>query len=313
MAGLTGSSPVDATGWAVADVEPSGDDPKEWLIDPSDSSRWLFKPATVKDGRRQGEDWAELLANRVAGLLAVPAAEIRLAERDGHPGCLSRDARPAVTVGDGHEFLPAQPGSVLLSEVIADYRPRSRDRRGHTLDNVRRVLTGVTPPGATDGADLSAFDVFAGYLVLDALIAGQDRHSDNWSVAFHQDGQGELLPSYDHASSLGFNLLDERRSRLLGDPVAFQRWARNGCATRFEDGREVSLVDHAAAALALSPLAHVHWEQRLTAFDVQAWRAVAVPEGVVSEVGRTFAVEVVNTNRRRLLDVIRTRSGQAPS
>lgn len=75
----------------------------------------------------------------------------------------------------------------------------------------------------------------------------------------------------------------------------------------------MSLVDHAAAALELSPRAHLHWIQRLTAFDVRAWRAVALPAAVVSEVGRTFAVEVVIMSQRRLLDAIRARTGQAPS
>ena len=311
MAGAV-SLPVDATGWAVADLEPSGDDAKEWLVDPTDGSRWLFKPAVVTADRRQGEDWAELLASRVAELLRVPAAVIRLAVRDGQPGCLSKDARPPVQSGDGEELAPAHPGSVLLSELVSDYEPRSRNRRGHTLVNVQAVLRGVRPPHAIGDAPLTAFDVFAGYLVLDALVAGQDRHSDNWSVAFHPDGHGELLPSYDHASSLGFNLLDARRHRLLADDGALEQWVAHGRATRFGDGQDVTLVDHATAALAMSAPAQRHWLRRLEAFDVPTWRAVAVPDTVLSDVGRRFAVEIVIANRRRLLDVIRTSPSHPP-
>lgn len=311
MAGAV-NLPVNATGWAVADLEPSGDDPKEWLVDPSDGTRWLFKPAVVTADRRQGEDWAELLTSRVAELLGVPAAVIRLAVRAGKPGCLSKDARPLVLSGGGEELAPAHPGSVLLSELVEDYAPRSRDRRGHTLMNVQSVLRNVRPPRAIADAPLSAFDVFAGYLVLDALVAGQDRHSDNWSVAFDPDGQGELVPSYDHASSLGFNLLDDSRDRLLADADALGQWVARGRATRFGDGQGVTLVEHAATALTMSAPARRHWLRRLEAFDVPTWRAVAVPQTVLSDVGRIFAVEVVIANRRRLLDVIRTSPGHPP-
>ncbi len=202
---------------------------------------------------------------------------------------------------------------MLLSELVEDYAPRSRDRRGHTLVNVQSVLRDVRPPRAIGDTPLTAFDVFAGYLVLDALVAGQDRHSDNWSVAFDPDGHSELVPSYDHASSLGFNLRDDLRGRLLADAEGLERWVSRGRATRFGDGQGVTLVEHAATALSMSAPALRHWLPRLESFDVPTWRAVGVPHAVLSDVGRMFAVEIVIANRRRLLDVIGTSPGHPPA
>lgn len=60
---------------------------------------------------------------------------------------------------------------------------------------------------------LTAFEAFTGYLVLDALVANQDRHEENWAVLRPLPGGGEvtLAGSYDHGSSLAFNLTDARR------------------------------------------------------------------------------------------------------
>ena len=57
------------------------------------------------------------------------------------------------------------------------------------------------------------------------------------------------MPSYDHATSLGFQLLDARRRRILEGP-GIADWAERGKATRFEDGMECSLVEYATSALA---------------------------------------------------------------
>ena len=58
----------------------------------------------------------------------------------------------------------------------------------------------------------------AEYLVLDALIGNTDRHHENWGMLRKRRGErwtGFIAPSFDHASSLGRELLDVRRDRLL--------------------------------------------------------------------------------------------------
>jgi len=60
----------------------------------------------------------------------------------------------------------------------------------------------------------------AGYLVLDALIGNTDRHHENWGLVVQVQREARkasltVAPSYDHASSLGRELRDDRRVELL--------------------------------------------------------------------------------------------------
>jgi hypothetical protein len=190
---------------------------------------------------------------------------------------------------------------VLLQSLVDDYDRRGRDRRGHTIENVARVLDGVDPPADERCAGLDGYGVFVGYLVLDALVAGQDRHSDNWSVIVMPDGSRRLMHSYDHATSLGFNLTDVARQRTLAGGM--DAWVRRGMANRFEGGRGVSLVDWAVRAAAhAGDDVRLHWRAALGRLDVAAVAAVADRIDVVSEVTRTFVTEIVERNRGRLLD-----------
>jgi hypothetical protein len=219
----------------------------------------------------QGEAWAEKVAAEVAARLGVPAARVELAQRGGRRGSISLSLRP-----DGWEL---QHGSVLLAGLVPGHAPKSRDRRGHTLDNIRRVLAGVAAPQDwVVPAQVTAFDVFAGYLLLDALVANQDRHEENWAVLRPSPGRGpvRLAGSYDHGSSLGFNLTDQRRALVLGrDGVA--DWAGKGTAQRFERASEgrLTLVELASKALSLcSPAARARGRGRVAEVDAAFWEQV---------------------------------------
>lgn len=161
---------LDVSDWAVAELEPGGTDEKVWLRVPGGDTKALFKPNRSRAGLEQGEDWPEKLASEVATLLGLPAAGIDLAERNGGRGCLSYDIVP--------RYYELQPGAVLLDELLDfQHDPRDRAARGHTLTNIRQVLSGYgPPPGFSGPAELDAFAVFAGYLLLDALISNRDRH-----------------------------------------------------------------------------------------------------------------------------------------
>ena len=296
----TGKSITDVSGWRLAGVEPTGLDPKVWLIDPDDKWPWLFKPVPVQGSQISGEDWAEVIAADIAALLGVPHAEARLAVRGDHRGCIVRKF-----MEQGWEL---QHGSALLSEVVPDFDPKHPDRGGHTLVNVERVLESLSPPvGPEIPLGLSAFGVFAGYLVFDALIANQDRHSNNWGVLRPPPGLGpdRLAPSFDHGSSLGFNVSEsERLSRLAEGSVA--AWARRGWARQFERPRgspRVALRELADAALTRAgDLPQRHWQERVAAIDpaVVGDLVSSVPE--LSEATATFTMQVILANRELILD-----------
>jgi len=288
---------LDVTDWQVVSLEPAGSDEKVWLSTES-SRRALFKPNRAHQNQEQGEDWAEKIVAEIAALIQIPAALVDLASRSGVRGCLSYNVTPA-----GFEL---QPGAALIGQVVGtDFDPNDRKARGHTLANIAEALApyGV-PPDFAGPPEIGGFGVFAGYLLLDALVANRDRHSENWAVLRASSrGVDTLAPSYDHASSLGFNLRDDRRDLLLRDTRMFAAFLRKGDAYRFEDSRKNTLVDYALRALAMAgDLARTFWLDLLTGLDPTQLTFLAARIPTMSDLARSLAVELLIANRRRLLD-----------
>jgi hypothetical protein len=149
-------------------------------------------------------------------------------------------------------------GSELMGTVVPGYQEGEHNppgRPGHSPQKIMEALAGCR--SVVGYEQVSSAGMLAGYLVLDAWVANQDRHDQNWAVTrSSESGDLRLAPSNDHASSLGFNLLEDRRKALL-HPDALRSWAERGRANRFEHDparpkNEVpSLVDTAHSALDL--------------------------------------------------------------
>jgi hypothetical protein len=287
---------ADVSEWPVDDTETGGLGPNIWLTDPGGSGTWLFKPARQTEDRREGQDWAEFVVARLAMLVSVPTAEIKMVVRDGQPGCLSRNLKP-------YEWY-LYPGAVALEEVDPRVDPQSKEHLGHNQVNIRTVLADCgTPPEFAGPPWFGAYDVFVGYLLLDAWVANQDRHEANWSILVSPQGEKRLAASYDHASSLGFQLLDSDRQRILSGQPGVDQWARRGFAHRFEGGRRVTLVDYAAAALtSAGPAVRDVWLGWLDDVADQSIESVIATTPEMSEPTRTFCLTLLGVNRRRLLD-----------
>lgn len=296
---------VDVTDWEVDLDESAGTDEKLWLRKPDSTERWLFKPVTEKNGHIQGEDWAEAMSTALAGVLGIPCAETRMAVRQERRGSVSRDLR----IDRNWEM---QPGWVILAAEIQDYIPGSenpRGRPGHSLQNIQGVLREALPPeGAPVPSWFSAFDLFAGYLVFDAWIANRDRHDENWSVLvpLKEGESNRLSPSYDHAGGLGYNVLDTRRSQLLGRPDGVLDWVRRGTAHRFEhqpDAGPPTLVDLAHRALDLAGTrTRDHWLTRLSEAVIVEAEICDAGWPNMSDPCRRFVSAILGLNRGRLLD-----------
>lgn len=294
---------ADVSDWDVVGDETTGAEEKYWLRKPDTEQRWLFKAVTVKSGHVHGEDWSETSAAHLAALLGVPCALVQMARLRTTHGCIVRDLRPPE--------CELQHGRTLLEENDAPgyvHRAGGITHPGHSLENIQAVLKDALPPPGCD-LPFGAFDVFAGYLTLDAWIANRDRHDTNWAVLrpiTSSDALLRLCGSYDHASSLGFNLLDDKREQMLADRDGVSRWCGRGTAWRFDHlpGTTIpSLVEVAAKALRLaSPDARDHWvRQMATVSDDDVRNVISrVPE--MSDLARRFALTVLSVNRRRVLD-----------
>ena len=143
-------------------------------------------------------------------MLGVMHAKVELATFGENPGSTTESfAR------NGRELIH---GNEILAWIMSNYDVDARfGQSQHTLDNIWTALDkAFLMPEAGESAKRS----FAGYLILDALIGNTDRHHENWGILRSRTGngwRGFLAPSYDHASSLGRELQDDRRNLLLSE------------------------------------------------------------------------------------------------
>lgn len=149
--------------------------------------------------------------------------------------------------------------------------------------------------------------MFVGYLLLDAIVANRDRHEQNWAVLEPNLGaeRDRLSPSFDHASSLGFQLTDDKRSTTLAAASGLARFAERGTAWRFEHrGRHApTLVALAVQGLRLcSAEAADYWRSRLHDIDLQPLIEPMTGGEIatMSPVTATFVTELLQLNARRL-------------
>ncbi len=286
-------------------AEALGSKPKFWFSDLG--RRLLFKA----DDRGTGEDWAEVVASSLCELLGLPHVEYELAveiadERELLPGvvCESMAAAP---------FSLAL-GNELLLEFDPNYPQSQRFHvRQHTVDAVLRVLDRLEPPPANWTTKLpakikSAGEIFIGYVMLDAWIANQDRHHENWGALVAE--RLHLAPTFDHGAGMARNLTDEeRRERLTTKDrnrsvASFVRKARS--AFYRQDSEPQPLGTHAAFAAfsQVSKTAEAAWLDRLSAVtpDQIERILVQVPEKRMSPICREFTTALLLENQRSLLD-----------
>lgn len=159
-----------------------------------------------------GEHWAEKIACEICRNLGIPHAEYDFATYRGRCGVVTPS------------FVPASGRLVLANELLGKFVPRYETERKfkHSQHTIGRALTlvkisGIMPPQlqVVHASISTASDYFIGYLVLDALIANQDRHHENWGVILGPNGDVSLAPTFDHGSSLARNETDENRVARL--------------------------------------------------------------------------------------------------
>ncbi len=286
--------PVDLS--EQGDDEPMGTKDKFWIE--RESGRWLIKLCRVVDGRTLGEDWAEWLVHRIGTLLGVPTAvtEPALVQMGSgaRRGIASRDIRaePGLRLVHGNE---------LLAEADPEYEPGARrENPRYTVAAVRHALSEVAAPAGLPEAVGDAFDAWAGYLALDALVAGRDRHHENWAVV-RTVQTARLVPSFDHGNALGFQETEDAVVRMNGDPTALERWARRGRSHHFAGRPELVALADEALALA-SRDARDYWRGRIASLVLSDAEALvtSVPGELMSEARGRFMVALLDINRRRL-------------
>lgn len=281
----------------VLEPEALGSKEKFWYRANDKGPEWLFKYPQ----ENTGQHWAEKIAAEVAASLGILHARVELAIFQGARGSSAESfTRRGRSLFHGNQILA---GRVLGYDPMKAFR-----QSDHTLTNIFAAMDSafITPWSA-----LKAKVMFAGYLVLDALIGNTDRHHENWGVLIKQVGdqwEGILAPTFDHASSLGRELVDASegtcRERFLREKRvgAYAERARGAIFWEKSDVRGLSPIELVRKAAALNPDMFKPALARLERFGQQTIEDTIdrVPTNWMTPQARQFAAELMCYNLEEL-------------
>ena len=294
----------------ATDLEQLGTKRKFWYRNEA-GKRQLFKA----EERQTGEDWAEKIACELASLLKIPHVHYELAEEiDGDirtPGVVCENCAPKP------RWLVL--GNQLLRNHDESYptqQPRNYKFSQHTIGAVAEALASIGRPseewliGNSINEMESALDVFVAYVMLDALIANQDRHHENWA-AIADGSELSLAPTFDHGASLARNISDDERSDRLSTKdsgrqiLHFCGKARSAFYQSVGDNRALGTLETFTEFAARANSKSVDfWLEKLKNLKINDVYNVLqkVPGFRMSKISKEFTLELIKTNQKRILE-----------
>jgi hypothetical protein len=268
----------------------------------------LFKA----EERGTGDDWAEKSVCHLAGLIGLPHVHYELAaEYSGAtyilPGVVCRTcAPPPLELVLGNQLLlrrdPRYPANIGQRYKV----------REHTVDAVAEIVRKLERPSLEWASTMpqginTALDTFIGYVMLDAWVANQDRHHENWGAL--RSDRLRLAPTFDHGASLARNLTEEEMSNRLHTRDAnytVQRFAERARSAFYATGSDNPLTTLEAfrAFAGFSVPAARLWLDRLasTRRDDVVSIVNEVPPMRMSGVTKEFVLELLAVNQERLVN-----------
>jgi hypothetical protein len=258
-----------------------------------------------------GEDWSEKIAAELCSLLKLPHAEYELATCNGENGVISRSFLPK----NGTLLL----GNEILARIYSDYPIDTRNLSKHTIerifgafDRLETDLSEVLMPLGWEPLEniIKVHHVFIGYLLLDAWIGNSDRHHENWGFV-ELEQKLYLAPTYDHASSLGRNESDEKRSERLktrdrGYSVgAYADKCHSSFYTNIGKSKPIKTFEAFFKAAKLYPKAADICLNILEIISPNDTLQLLqrIPENRMSAIAIEFAQNILNHNRDKLLKI----------
>lgn len=224
----------------------------------------------------------------------------------------SKAVRGSATESFASEGRELFHGNQVLAGQVLGYDPGRRFRQAdHTLSNILSALDQVftSPEAARAGREH-----IGQFLILDAVIGNTDRHHENWGILRNRTPEGWtgiVAPSFDHASSLGRELLDEgsgkSRERILAEGRIGQ-YAENAPGAIYwepTDHRRLSPLELVRRGFKTFPDVFERGIQQLDRIGEDKIHGIVerVPEGWMSEAARGFAVALMCYNLNQLKKV----------
>ena len=303
--------PIIPVAISRGEIENRGARRKFWLPLEDDGTQWLLKfprPDT-------GEHWAEKVAAEVGRLFGINTARVDLARADGELATICRsfytenEAPPQVA----DSFAGRLHGSEFFNIVVPGYdRDVVWSNRAH---NVKTIIGAIASVGTTAGIPnwMELLENLSSFALLDALVGNMDRHHDNWMLLYNVHGgnlQLKVAPSFDHASSLGRELTDERRQRILHSSngiLNYLKRGRGGVFTSPAQRRAPSPLRLAQFLCRWNSELADDWSSRLVSVPDAEIRSTIdrIPPEFMSPLARELAYELIITSRAELMRSIR--------
>ncbi len=267
---------------------------------------YLYKQARINTG----EAWSEKIASELCQLLELPHADYELAIWNGNLGTISPSFVPP------HKTLML--GNDFLVKTNPNY-PQFKTFRvsEHTLDVVIKAIvnSSVNLPlnWNSPTAIKTPVETFIGYLLLDAWIGNTDRHHENWGFIVNKLVNLEpikvlnLAPTFDHASSLGRELQDNKRREKLKNKTVnnYAAKSRSGIYAKVGERKAMLTLDVFEEAAERYPQAALIWIQLLANISEEDILSLfsRIPEEFISKISIEFARQMLTINRNRLLKI----------
>jgi hypothetical protein len=299
---------VDVPAGSEENVEQLGTKPKFWFHHPQ-FGRCLCK--IVRPGT--GEDWSEKIASELAGMLGLPHATYELGLYRGQPCVVTPSfVQRGCTLTHGNELLGrADPSYERIN--VKRFRAVA-----HTINAVWDALhqsacelpLNWAPPNGVE----SAFDVFVGYILLDAVVGNTDRHDENWGIVQEPEeatARRHLAPTFDHASCLGCHLTDETRAARMATndtgftPEAYASKARSAFFADRMSRKPMLLCDAFARVSERALRASAVWLKRLNTIGQRPIEEIfsSIPAQRCSPASSQFAIRILLHNVERLVKI----------
>ncbi|BAU66100.1 hypothetical protein STA3757_35020 [Stanieria sp. NIES-3757] len=260
----------------------------------------LYKKAR----QNTGEDWSEKIAAELCKLIKLPHAEYELASFDNEKGTISKSF-----LSENSSLIT---GNEILAQIFLEYPEDISDLSQHTLNNIFNVLTNNLVDLPLNWTPLegieTAIDTFIGYLLLDAWIGNSDRHHENWAF-IDCAGKSYLAPTYDHASSLGRNESDEKRTKRLNtndqgfSVKAYANKCKSCLYANVGDKKPLKTLDAFFEAAKLYPKAANIWLDCLARVSINDTLELfeRIPDYLISSTAIKFAQKILEINQHKLL------------
>lgn len=299
---------LDLADYVQGRPEALGTKEKFWLT-PRPGVLLNNRPHLFKIGRENtGENWSEKVSCEIAKLLGLPCANYELATYEGRRGVLTEK----FFASTGTWF----PGNYLLSRALTSYdNTKTYSQLDYKLSTVFHIIRRFKPrpPVAINvcAYGMDGLDYFIGYLVFDCLIGNTDRHHENWGVILNNsEGHVDLhlAPTFDHASSLGRNELDQKRVLRLtttdkrATVEAYAERTKSAFYGMHPQNGVLKTSELMAELAAAFPKVTKLWSDRIATLTDGQFNDIlnSVPPDWVSQPAAEFAMRMLQRNRHMI-------------